>query len=98
MAWYRCFIRGENFLGDLVGEGELLGFYVTRFVEAASEAEAESAALQALRSEPRLARPMELNRADALARVYFEEICEVLPGSVPKPQPGFSWYPMKATE
>jgi hypothetical protein len=98
LAWYRCFIRGENFPGDLVGEGELLGFYVTRFVEAGSETEAESTALQALRSEPKLARPPELNRADPLARVYFEEICEVLPALVPNPQPGFSWYPMKPTE
>src|SRR4051794_18549300 len=35
MAWFRCCVRGENFPGQLVCEAGLVGFYVTRFVEAA---------------------------------------------------------------
>jgi hypothetical protein len=55
MAWFRCFICGENFPGQLIGETQLVGFYVTRFVEATDAAGAEAAALQALRAEPQLA-------------------------------------------
>ena len=48
MAWFRCFIHGENFPGELIGSAVPVGFYVIRFVEADDAAEAETLALRAL--------------------------------------------------
>ena len=97
MAWFRCLIRGENFPGNLVGEPGLVGFYVTRFVEASRAEDAESCALQALRSEPKLARPSD-QTPPGLPRVHFEEIQELHASEVPAQQPGFTWYPMNTSE
>lgn len=93
MAWFRCFIRGENFPGRLVGLPGPVGFYTTRFVEAADARGAESASLQALLGEPKLALPAGC-QPSGMARVFFEEIEEVSADSVPAVQPGFAWYPM----
>ena len=40
MRWYEVALRGENFLLNLTGEPELLGFRVIHYVKAASEEEA----------------------------------------------------------
>jgi hypothetical protein len=94
VAWFRCFIRGENFPGQLVGEARPVGFYVTRFVEAADEAAAESAALHSLRAEPKLAPPSGYTPSGQV-RVFFEEIEELPATKVPATQPGFAWHPME---
>jgi hypothetical protein len=94
MAWFRCFIRGENFAADMDGQRDLFGFYTTRFVEAASAEEAETLALQGLKAEPKLAPPAGYKPA-GIARVFFEEIAEIAAGDVPAPQPGFVWYAME---
>ena len=106
--WYRCFIRGENFPGQLahsaalvedarpVGAQEPVGFFVTRFVEADSVEQAEQNALLLLRSEPKLA-PPEGYKPSGRARVFFEEISEVRPEEVPDPQPGIAFYPMESS-
>jgi hypothetical protein len=95
LAWFKCFIRGENFPGALAGISGLVGFYTTRFVEAADASEAEAHALDELRGEPRLSPPPGY-QPTGIAKVFFEEISE-LPGSkVRDPQPGFVWYPMDA--
>lgn len=44
MPLYRVVLRGENFLLDLTGEPELLGFDATHFIKAGSEAEARQVA------------------------------------------------------
>lgn len=93
MAWFRCFIRGENFPGALIGEPGLVGFYITRFIEAANPGEAESLVVQQLRAEPRLA-PPDGHRPSGMARVYFEEITELPGDQQPAQQPGFTWYAM----
>lgn len=41
MPLYRVLLRGENFLLNLTGEPELLGFHVTHYVRAATEEEAK---------------------------------------------------------
>lgn len=96
MAWFRCFIRGENFPVQLVGGGGPLGFYVTRFVDASDAESAEVAALQGLRAEPKLAPPPGYVPSGE-ARVFFEEIVELAAERVPEVQPGFVWYPMNDT-
>jgi hypothetical protein len=94
MAWFRCFIRGQNFPGQLIGEAGPVGFYVTRFVEAAEPEAAEAATLRGLRVEPKLAPPPGFTPTGH-ARVYFEQIAELAAEQVPVVQPGFTWYPME---
>jgi hypothetical protein len=94
MAWFRCFIRGENFPGPLVGEAGAVGFYVTRFVEAADAEAAEVAALQTLRAEPKLSPPSGYTPSGK-ARVFFEEIAELAADQVPQVQPGLVWHLME---
>jgi len=93
MPWFRCFIRGENFPGELAGETGLIGFYTTRFVEAASAQQAESLVLEQLRAEPKLAPPAGY-KPTGITRVFFEKIAEVAADQVPARQQGFVWYPM----
>ncbi len=50
MPLYRVALRGENYLLNLTGEPQLLGFDVTHYVKAASEEEAERKALILTRS------------------------------------------------
>jgi hypothetical protein len=77
----------------MIGEADLVGFYVTRFVEAMEVEAAESVALQLLRSEPKLAPPHGFTPSGQ-ARVIFEEIAEVDAENVPATELGFAWYPM----
>ena len=94
MAWFRCFIWGENFPGQMIGESGPVGFHVTRFVEAGDAGEAEAVALQSLRAEPKLIPPPGYTPS-AQVQVFFEEIEEIAAWSVPAVQPGFAWYPME---
>jgi hypothetical protein len=93
MAWFRCLIRGENFPGQMIGEAGPVGFYVTRFVEAADTTEAEAAALRALRAEPKMTPPPG-HTPSGQARVFFEVVEEVAAADVPPVQTGFAWHPM----
>lgn len=90
MPWFKCSIEGENFPGALIRSKGLVGFYTTRWVEASSPDEAESAALNLLRSEPSFQLKSPANTSDA--KVYFTEIVEVDgPGGV---NGGAAWYEM----
>ena len=91
---YRCLIRGENFPGELLGEYGLMGFYTTRWVEAASEEEAEMLALEALRSDPDLQPSLEVRDRSKAAKVFFEEIDEVPPETERCPNKGATWFRM----
>lgn len=93
MRWFRCFIRGENFPGALAGTEGLVGFYITRFIEAEDAAEAETRVLCTLRTEPKLAPPPGFV-PQGKARVIFEQVTELPGESVPRQPPGFVWYPM----
>lgn len=75
MPWFECFIEGADFPGALIGETGLVGFCVTRWVEASSTDEAQIVALDLLRSEPRVQIETAAKTPDA--RVYFTEITEV---------------------
>jgi hypothetical protein len=97
MVWFRCFIRGENFPGQLIGEPGPIGFYVTRFVEATETEAAEAQALDTLRSEPKLSTPPGFT-PNGQSKIFFEEIAKVDASQVPGIPPGFAWYPMAASD
>jgi hypothetical protein len=52
MAWFRCFLRGEHFPGELVGEAGPIGFYVTRFVSSTFTAQAGASSSERRRRTP----------------------------------------------
>ena len=92
MPLYRCLILGENFPGVLLGETEPVGFYTTRFVEAAHPEEAESLALEMLRHDKALKVPPEARAKDA--RIHFEQIEEVPAETDRRPNSGVSFFVM----
>jgi hypothetical protein len=94
MAWFRCMICGENFPGEMIDQPALVGFYVTRFVEADTAESAESLGLQELQADPHLALPDGFEPSGN-ERVFFEEITEIPAEQVPADQPGFAWYLME---
>ena len=91
MSWFKCFILGENFPGELIGENGLIGFYTTRFVESENKDSAETIALNLLRNDPKFA-TITATQTSAKPMVYFEDISEVTPDQIPNPQPGFAFY------
>ena len=93
MKWYRCFISGENFPGQLIGEDYPVGFYTTRFIQAEDEDSAEMVGLDLLRTEGSFQLPDGLS-PPAAAKVYFEELAEVEESEGPESQGGFSWFRM----
>jgi len=86
-------IIGENF--TLVEEGELkkFGFATTRWVEADDAKTAESNALEALKADEVL-RDIPEDQKDPSAKVYFEEVEELLEKPQQAPGKGFTWFPM----
>jgi len=93
MAWFRCSIRGENFPGELIGEHGLIGFLISRDVEAGSAEQAEDYALELLRAEPKLTPPAGYIPT-GIARIFVEEIVEVSAAESPSQQQGFTFYSM----
>ena len=92
MPLYRCLILGENFPGVLLGEPEPVGFYTTRFVEAATAEEAQELALEMLRTDEVLRVASEARTKDA--RIHFEQIEEVATNCDRTPNSGFSFFVM----
>lgn len=96
MPWFRCLVRGENFLLTLSsGRPEYRGFYTTRWVNAEDKAAAEAACVQLIKSDPYLAQE---RRSRTIPMLYVEEI-ELL-DSEPAKQPGkgYTFYDMDQTE
>jgi hypothetical protein len=94
---YKVLVRGENFLLNVDGENQKLGFYTTRFVEAPNEAAAEEMAIALLRDDPKLHGVLN-EQADAPI-MFAEKIVELtsfeglkLPGT------GFVFYPQENQE
>ena len=76
MAFYCCFIRGEHFQGECIGQTGPYGFHTTRWVEAADEEEAELRAVELLREDPSFALPEGFPKPTD-ARVHVEEIEQI---------------------
>ncbi len=95
MSKYRVRIRGENLLTDVDGVRQLLGFYTHVFTEGFSRADAESRALEVLRSDPKL-RGMTLNRSDNPLRLSVEETEELESfEGFTLPRTGLALYPVE---
>lgn len=91
--WFKCFIEGENFPGDLIGEKSPIGFYVTRFIEAATAEEAEEHVMANLRNEESLMLSDEVQPFKE-AKVYFESIEEISYSEISENNVGFTFYVM----
>jgi hypothetical protein len=92
MPLYRCFIRGENFPGELIGQTTAIGFHATRFVDAQSAQEAERIAVAALREDAALTVTVEPRVKNA--KVFFESIEEVASDTERVPNTGFAFFSM----
>jgi len=92
MPWFKCFMEGENFPGQLIGETSPIGFYTTRFIEASSPNEAEKFVLEKLKTEEELTLPTG-SAKPTNAKVYFERIEEV-PSHAVGSNGGFTFFVM----
>lgn len=98
MGSLRCFrvlLNAENFLVVVDGKEQLMGFYVTHFVEASDETDAEIRAVEATKSEPKL-KEGTLNRLRGISEIpmiYLEEISEIRREEMQSNQ-GKCWYKM----
>ncbi len=98
MKKYKVFVRGENFLMNLSGAPQKLGFYTTRFVEAANEEAAEYAVMDLLRADPKLVKSV-LNEGSDPPMMYAEEVEELKSfNGFLAPGTGFTFYPEEGKE
>ncbi len=93
MKWFKCFVAGENFPGELINEDHTVGFDTTRFVQAESAEKAEIIVLAKLKREESLRLPADVSPS-AEAKVYFEDILGVSSNEIPETQIGFTFYVM----
>src|SRR5215475_14313973 len=94
MAWFRLFACGEDFPVVIDGNVEVVGFYTTRYVEAASASEAETIASELLFEDPDLEAPP--GYEEYQPRIVFEEVEQVAaPVDI---NDGFSFFPMDEDE
>ncbi len=91
MAKFRVMLEGENLWVRLDREPQHLGFFTTRFVEAADPDEAARRAVDLVRGD---LRDRLLNAPDDSPRVVVDEIVEVarFPSDVELPGHGYTWY------
>ncbi|OQW61420.1 MAG: hypothetical protein A4S17_09565 [Proteobacteria bacterium HN_bin10] len=94
MPWFRLFALGEDFPVIIDGNVEIVGFYTTRYVEAASASEAEAIASDLLFEDEDLQPPP--GYEDIQPRLVFEEIEQVAePIDI---DDNFSFFPMDEDE
>lgn len=96
MKQYSVFINGRNFLVRVSGEAKKLGFYTTRFVQAADVKAAEDAAVQMLRGQKAL-RGVVLNDRSDPPTMHVDKITE-LTEEPQRCQPGLVWYAEDGTD
>lgn len=96
MPLFQCLIRGDNFPGKIIHQPYLIGFYTTRFVHANTPKQAEEIAIKLLRDDAIFQIPME-DRSHT-AKIFFEEIIEVADDIDPRPNRGYTFFPMDDLE
>jgi hypothetical protein len=95
MNKYRILIEGKNFIINIEGKNNKLGFITTRWVEARTEAEAEKSAIELIRNDPQL-KDTVLNKKDDQPMLYAEEIVEIKSfEGVNPPGAGYGFYPQE---
>lgn len=92
MAYFRCLIRGEGFLGILEGRGGPIGFYVNRSVQAFDAEQARLAVIEALKAEL-----VTIGWADRGGRLIVDEIDEIDASELPLSGQGFVVFPDEET-
>ena len=93
MKKYKVLVRGENFLLNIDGEDQSLGFYTTVFLEGKDEGEAEESAIALIRDDQEFGRSV-LNEKSDSPRMFVEEIAEVESfEGLTLQRTGFSFYP-----
>jgi hypothetical protein len=96
MGNYRVLLHAHNLWLEFEGKIQLGGFYVTRFVEAASTAEAGLRALAQVREEGHLRSAR--NRRGDPPHVDVSETCSVVRDDVPRVPPGYALYLAEESE
>jgi hypothetical protein len=95
MKKFRVVLRGENFWMSFDGAAQRLGFYTTRFVEAADQAEAEHRAVDMLRRDAKLHGKVLNDKSDP-PLIFAEEIEELDSfDGVESMTPGLAFYEAK---
>ncbi len=98
MAWFYCFVEGENFLlKPDENEEKLFGFYANRHAKAKNADEAEQKVLSALKQEYEILRPAQKQTINP-AKVYFNEILELTEKPKKIMRKGATWFPMDGDE
>ena len=93
MKKYKVLVRGENFLINLEGEDQKLGFFTTAFVEGQDEEQAEQRAMALLRNDKEFRRSV-LNEQSDAPMMFVDEIDELQSfEGVNLPRTGFSFFP-----
>jgi hypothetical protein len=91
MKTYRVLVLGEHCLMDVSGSRRYMGFYVTRFVRGTSGDQARTAAIAAVRADPKID-GLVLNDGSDPPRFHVEELAEVSDSAVPAESPGFALF------
>lgn len=90
---YKVFLKGQNLWLNLDGQPERLGFYTTRFVEAATGENAATTAVQMIRDDPDISSQI-LNKPSDAPVVFAEEVEEIEPSlDVGYTNTGYTFYP-----
>jgi len=90
MPYFRVLLDGENIWLHMEGRQQRMGFFTTRFVEAASMDEARKVAVSHFHSEKKL---KSLNPPDDPPRVIVREVERVKKTEVPRIVHGFAFFP-----
>ena len=88
MKWFRVLVGGEHCRMDVSGVQRYMGFFVTRFVEAATPDLARTSAIAAVRADARLDGLIS-NDDDDPPTLFADEVDEVSGLDVPDVEPGF---------
>jgi hypothetical protein len=92
MTKFKVLILGENFLINLDGEDQRLGFYTTAFVEASNPEHAEELAIELLRDDQEFKRGV-LNEKSDPPMMFVEDITELESfDGLNLPRTGFAFF------
>jgi hypothetical protein len=91
MKWFRALVRGQHVKMDVADERRYMGFFVTRFANAATPDLARASVITAVRAAPRLD-GLILNDDDDPPLFFVDEIDEVPEVEVLKVDPGFVFF------